>query len=178
MASRHRFLIDGAERTVNLEPVPVAEGAPPRYRITIDDGAPFEVDASVNGIPGLVATTTDGRPSRAYVARRTQGFDVTVAGRTFEVRSAVGTGRGRGTIGGAEDPIGKVTAPLAGVVVSVHVKPGDTIEVGQLLVVVEAMKMQNEIHAPHAGTVTAVQFEAGARCERHDLLVEYTPTEA
>ncbi len=55
-----------------------------------------------------------------------------------------------------------VTAPMPGKVVRVLVAPGDAVEAGQGLVVVEAMKMQNEMKAPRAGRVSAVPAREGA----------------
>ena len=56
---------------------------------------------------------------------------------------------------------GAVTSPMQGTVLAVHVAEGDTVEAGQLLCIVEAMKMENEIHAHHAGTVTRLSIEPG-----------------
>ena len=52
-------------------------------------------------------------------------------------------------------------------------RSGDELEAGQTACVVEAMKMQNEVHIPRPGTVTAVHCTAGQRVERAELLVEY-----
>ena len=170
--ARHRFVVDGVEHVVTVE---AGEGA--SFGVTIDAADPIEVQAQIAG--GLVTTFEAGRPSRAFVARHArgqeQGFNVTVDGRRFEVRAASASRRGRSVVGGAEDPPGKVSSPLAGVVVAVNVAVGDHVEAGAVLAVVEAMKMQNEVHAPLPGTITAVRVEAGARCERGDLLIEYTP---
>lgn len=170
MASRHRFVVGGRERTV------VIDDSDGRITATIDDGPAVEIDATTSGVPGLFSILVDGVPARAYVSRRGQGFEVTVDGRRFELLPAT-RGRGRGVVGGLEDAPGKVTAPLAGMVVSVHVAVGDAIEARQLLVVVEAMKMQNEVNAPHAGAVTALHCEQGARVEQGELLLEYEPAE-
>ena len=51
------------------------------------------------------------------------------------------------------------------------VAPGDAVEVGQTLLAVEAMKMQNELRAPRAGTVTHVPVGAGSTVELGDVLV-------
>ena len=172
MASRHRFLLEGREHTV------VIDERDGRTMVTIDDGEPLEVDATTSGLPGTLSLMVGGRPADAYVSRRGQGFAVTVGGRQFLVEPAAAASRQRSAVGGLDDPPGTVTAPLAGVVVEVHVQVGDEIEVGQSLLVLEAMKMQNEIHAPHAGTVTAVHFAAGERAEQGELLVEYEPAES
>ena len=170
MASRHRFVVGGRERTV------VIDESDGRFTAVIDDGPAVEIDATTSGIPGLFSILVDGAPARAYVSRHGQGFEVTVDGRRFELLPAAG-GRGRGVVGGLDDAPGKVTAPLAGMVVSVRVAVGDAIERGQLLVVVEAMKMQNEVSSPHPGSVTALHCEQGARVEQGELLLEYDPAE-
>jgi biotin carboxyl carrier protein len=56
-------------------------------------------------------------------------------------------------------------------VVSVSVAPGDAVAAGQQLLVVEAMKMQNELRAPREGTVEQVAVGAGATIDVGDLLV-------
>lgn len=54
-----------------------------------------------------------------------------------------------------------VKAPLPGVIISVNVNPGDTVRAGQVVAVLEAMKMENEIQAENDGTVTAVNVAKG-----------------
>jgi propionyl-CoA carboxylase alpha chain len=66
---------------------------------------------------------------------------------------------------------GGPVSPLPGTVLSVHVEEGDAVEDGQLLVVVEAMKMEHKITAPTAATVTEVKVAAGQRVDAGDVLV-------
>lgn len=73
---------------------------------------------------------------------------------------------------------GAVTAQMTGRVISVSVKPGDKVTEGQILLIVEAMKMENEIAAPLAGTVKEVAVAAGARVSEGDLLLQIEPAEA
>ena len=66
---------------------------------------------------------------------------------------------------------GRRTSIIPGVVVSVSVTPGDTVTAGQQLLVVEAMKMQNELRAPRAGTIEHVAVGAGATIDVGDVLL-------
>jgi biotin carboxyl carrier protein len=54
-----------------------------------------------------------------------------------------------------------VKAPLPGTITSINVKVGDTVNVGDVVVVLEAMKMQNNIEAEYAGTITAINVTPG-----------------
>ena len=167
MAKRHRLLINGRERTVVLDD----QGG--RVLVTLDGGEPFEVEVISHSVPGALSMVVGGAPRRAYVTRAAGGFDVIVDSRRFRVLPA-GRGRARGAIGKEDEP-GKITSPLAGVVMEIRVAAGDPVSEGQAVAVVEAMKMQNEIQCPHAGTVTAVHVEQGQRVEQGGLLVEYEP---
>jgi biotin carboxyl carrier protein len=55
---------------------------------------------------------------------------------------------------------------MSGVVQGLHVSPGDEVQAGAVVVVIEAMKMQNELRARHAGTVKAVYVSVGQRVEQ------------
>jgi len=63
-----------------------------------------------------------------------------------------------------------VKAPMPGTVLAVNVKPGDTVKKGQVLLILEAMKMENEIMAPKDGKVTAVNAQKGATVESGAVL--------
>ncbi len=65
----------------------------------------------------------------------------------------------------------EIHATIPGRVVSVPVGPGDTLEAGQQILVVEAMKMQNELRAPREGTVRSVAVAVGTNIEVGDLLL-------
>ncbi len=64
----------------------------------------------------------------------------------------------------------KVTAPMPGNILSVAVKEGDTVKEGQQLMILEAMKMENEILAPCAGKVTSIAVAKGSTVESGSLL--------
>ena len=64
-----------------------------------------------------------------------------------------------------------VSAPMPGKIMSVAVKPGDAVKRGQILLILEAMKMQNEIMAPADGTVADVRVSAGSTVNTGDVMV-------
>jgi 3-methylcrotonyl-CoA carboxylase alpha subunit len=70
---------------------------------------------------------------------------------------------------------GGLTSPLPGVVVAVPVTVGQAVAAGELLMVIEAMKMEHAITAPHAGTVVAIHFTKGERVPEGGALLELTP---
>lgn len=65
----------------------------------------------------------------------------------------------------------KVNAPMPGKILAVKVNVGDTVKKGQVLVILEAMKMENEIGAPEDGTVAGIHTKDGTTVEAGDLLV-------
>ena len=73
----------------------------------------------------------------------------------------------------AAAPAGSITveAPMPGKVLSVNVKAGDKVEAGDVLLILEAMKMQNEIMAPEDGTVSDVRVSAGDTVATGDVMV-------
>ena len=88
-------------------------------------------------------------------------FDVEIVDpRAVRRRGASGTVEGRQTL----------TAAMPGKVVRVLVSEGDTVEAGQGIVVVEAMKMQNEVKSPKAGTVVKIAASEGSTVNAGELL--------
>lgn len=67
---------------------------------------------------------------------------------------------------------GIVTAPMPGRVVEVHVRPGDEVQAGTPLIVIEAMKMQNALFSPGPGRVERVLASVGATIDRGAILLE------
>jgi propionyl-CoA carboxylase alpha chain len=66
---------------------------------------------------------------------------------------------------------GSLQAPLPGTIVSVRVEPGEHVAAGQVLVALEAMKMEHLIRAPHAGTVAEVRVSVGDQVETASVLL-------
>jgi methylmalonyl-CoA carboxyltransferase 1.3S subunit len=74
---------------------------------------------------------------------------------------------------GAWEASGKVCrSPVTGLVIKVNVKPGQTVAAGELMLVLEAMKMETNITAPHAATVKTVHVTPGDSVKMNQVLVE------
>jgi biotin carboxyl carrier protein len=115
----------------------------------------------------------DDRMVEVLVAEESQAFNVQIAGRSYEVETVRRRFRGRPDEGDHFiDGRWLLRAPLTGVVVETRVAAGDAVAQGDVLLVVEAMKMLNELRARVAGTVAAVHPEAGQRVEIGEVLAE------
>ncbi len=73
----------------------------------------------------------------------------------------------------ADHAVKEVKAPMPGLVLDIQVNPGDTVEKGTPLLILEAMKMENVIKSPGEGVIKAVAVEKGAAVEKNALLVEF-----
>lgn len=105
-------------------------------------------------------------------------FRVTVDGQVFEVEVEE-MGVAEAAVAAPPEPVarprtsggGAVTAPLPGLVLDVKVEPGQTVAAGQVVIILEAMKMENEIVAPMDGTVAAVDVAKGTSVGAGDRLL-------
>ncbi len=107
--------------------------------------------------PGVYSVLLNG----ASYEVRVSGTEASIGGHRYSVetvdpRQWKRTRTGVGAAGRAA-----ITAPMPGRIVRVLVAEGDEVEAGQGIVVVEAMKMQNELKAPRAGRVTSLAVKAG-----------------
>jgi biotin carboxyl carrier protein len=146
-----------------------------KWQVAVD-GRTIEIDserlASVIQVePGVYAVLLDGASYEIRLVETSQGLLAEVGGRRFsvEVSDPRDTSRGsRASLGSGRQ---NVAAPMPGKVVRVLVNVGDSVDVGQGLVVVEAMKMQNEMKAARPGRVTQVRVQAGETVGAGDTLV-------
>ena len=104
-------------------------------------------------------------------------YEATVEDQTFiiEVPNAQAAPRARRGRGAKKKKSGTVSASIPGKVVTVEVKKGDVVKEGQVILILEAMKMQNEIQAPVDGTVINVACEEGQAIEANVPLVVIEP---
>ena len=118
--------------------------------------------------PGVMSLVVDGRQFRCIL----DGDAVVINGRRygFEVEDPRSLQGRRGVGGGAQGPR-PVKAPMPGRVVRLLVEVGDEVVEGQGVVVIEAMKMQNELRASKAGRVAKVSVAVGDTVGAGDVLV-------
>ncbi len=162
--------VNGRRRTVSIEP-DGATGQGGSFRVRVD-GVLHEVDARPTDLGLSLLFAGSGRSVDAAVVERRAGellvqlprvsLIADVDGRRFRRQAAGGTASG-GEL--------RIMAPMPGRVLRVLVKPGDDVEARQGLVVVEAMKMENEIRSPRAGRVKDVAVADGQSVEGGRLLV-------
>jgi biotin carboxyl carrier protein len=142
-----------------------------RYRITIGERV-WDVDARLTA-QGISSLIIDGVSYVSDVEDHTGTCVVDVGGESYAIevedqtRYIIRTrGGGAGGAGGQT-----VKAPLPGKITHVAVRVGDAVTPGQSLVVIEAMKMENELKATAAGTVREVRVTAGQPVNAGDVLV-------
>ena len=137
------------------------------------------VPARLAEVPGTpVRLVTIGESSHRVVVRRGDRrgrYTLWVDGWRFDAEALDERTQAIRDMTGAEaGPSGPapLVAPMPGLVVRVDVSPGDVVQAGQALVVMEAMKMENELRSPSAGTVRAVLAAPGTAVEKGAVLVE------
>ncbi|NCG00639.1 MAG: biotin/lipoyl-binding protein [Euryarchaeota archaeon] len=119
----------------------------------------------------------DGIEFEVLVDGEGTSWSATVEGRTFqiEIPDAAPVAKKKRSGSGKKKKSGTVSANIPGKVVTVEVKAGDEVVEGQVILILEAMKMQNEIQAPISGTVSSVNCEEGQAIEANIPLVIIEP---
>ena len=144
------LVLDGVERRAELRVLP---GAPVRQLVL--DGRAVEL-----------TLRREGRGVWEVGARGDRWLAEAVDERTRHLRSLTGAGGVRGRTA-------RLIAPMPGLVLRVEVEPGQRIEAGMGLIVLEAMKMENELRAATAALVKAVVVAPGQAVEKGQVLVEF-----
>lgn len=114
---------------------------------------------------GKVAITVDGRPGRLEVEYEERLEEL----RTVSLPQTPGT-TGAGSPVALGEPI---RAPMPGKVLEVFVTDGDPVNAGEAVIILEAMKMQNEIRAPRKGVIGKVHCASGESVSANDMLMEF-----
>lgn len=98
-------------------------------------------------------------------------FSINLSGKTYDVTITDPRRLPRGkAIAGHDHGAAEIVSPMPGKVVRVLVEPGATVKVGDGIIVVEAMKMQNEMKAPKAGVVISINAKDGATVNAGEVL--------
>ena len=158
--STHEITVDGDSVLVNGRParahLEMVHGTPVCHLVLDGRSHTFAVGGALSG-------------GRWTLVDRGEQVEVEVLDeRTRHIQSLVGAGKSQGSGG-------TIKAPMPGLVVKVLVEPGTTVAAGQGLVVLEAMKMENEIKATVAGLVESVAVKPGQAVEKGTGLVVLRP---
>jgi biotin carboxyl carrier protein len=145
-----------------------AGGAAGRYTVRLE-GRQLEVDVRDAGAHTL-SLIVDARSHEVGIERGEGGYRVALRGEVLDVGLVEGA-RGAAAPRPASSGPARVQAPMPGKLVRVLVSAGEEVGAGQGLVVMEAMKMENEIRAPRAGRVKEAPVREGQTVETGALLV-------
>jgi biotin carboxyl carrier protein len=136
-----------------------------------------ELSASLESIDGraLFSLIIDDASYEVFVERRDRVYFVTVAGDRYEVRvedERMKLLRERAGAVQEEVREAAVKAPMPGLVVDVIVQEGQEVAAGDGVVILEAMKMENEIRSPQAGRVRSIRVSPGQTVNQGDTMLE------
>ena len=154
---RHSVDLDGASASIGGESAPAS--------VTDVEGTPVRL-VTIGGVQHRVVARREG-PKGRYV--------LWMDGWRFEVEALDERQRAIRDLGAAAAKASgpaPVVAPMPGLIVRVHVQVGDTVTAGQPVVVMEAMKMENELRATAGGTVKGIAAVPGKAVEKGTVLVE------
>lgn len=138
------------------------------------DGKIYNVDfESVSGQP-VFSLIVDGKSHEAYVQEGDENWQVLMRGRLYPVKvedEREKRLRAAGGAGVAETGEFHLKAPMPGLVVSVPVTEGQEVKKGQVLLILESMKMQNELKAPRDGKISRIRVKPGESVEQKQALL-------
>jgi biotin carboxyl carrier protein len=159
------FLVDGTTRTIGLEN---------RGRTFVFRDGETVLEAEVRRVSANeLLFRFGGRTARVYLARDDGRTFVSVAGREFIVTEAP---PGQATLLKRDEKTPerslKIKAPMPGKVIHLSVREGDEVRRNQALLIVEAMKMENEIQSPVAGLIKKVHTAVGDFVDSEKPLIE------
>ena len=124
------------------------------------------------GDSGLYLLMVDNQPIEVYLERRRGGAVVNIGRHHWDMDVRPWRpGAERARESSQQKGIVRVVAPMTGSIVEVRCAAGDTVAQGDVLLVIESMKMNNELRAQAAGVVETVGVSAGQKVNANDLLV-------
>lgn len=138
------------------------------------NGEMHQIDFRAINEPALYSVLLDNRSWEALLERNGDGFRISIDGELFLVTvQDERTRKIEKALSKAAAPSGELTvkAPMPGMVRGVTSQVGQEVQAGQGLIILEAMKMENELRAPRAGTITEVRVKPGDAVEQGQPLV-------
>jgi len=132
--------------------------------------------AAVNGVP-LYSLIVNNESFEGYVYPDDAGWQVLLQGQFYQIRVEDEREKRLRTAGSAAERPGAefvLKAPMPGLVIDVLVQEDQRVEKGQTLLVLESMKMQNELRAPRAGVVTRLRVKSGESVQQKQILLNIT----
>lgn len=153
--------------------------------VEIGGGGQFQIDGLSGGAEiiavgdGKYSVVIDGAQYAAHLEQDENGsYQVDIRGHSFQIEIVDPRRLVRGEEGFSSAGSQTITAPMPGKVVEIKVAPGDSVRTGDGVIVVEAMKMQNELKAARDGTVAAVNVSIGDSVAPGNALavIEESPT--
>ena len=138
------------------------------------DGKLYNVDfESVSGQP-VFSLIVDGKSHEAYVQEGDDNWQVLMRGRLYPVKvedEREKRLRAAGGGGVAETGEYHLKAPMPGLVIAVPVAEGQEVKKGQVLLILESMKMQNELKSPRDGKISRIRVKPGESVEQRQALL-------
>lgn len=150
-----------------------------QYEIEIDNDGGIKVNGESRDVDflnlggALYSVITQNKSLEVVIEDEDDKIAVLMGGRLYETQvldeRALLMAQRRGGLGGGS---GEVHSPMPGMIVKVVVVVGQEVTQGQTVVILESMKMQNELKAPIDGTVKAVHVEGSQTVDKNTLLIE------
>ncbi|MGQ9832327.1 MAG: biotin/lipoyl-containing protein [Candidatus Villigracilaceae bacterium] len=135
----------------------------------------YEIDLSPVSEQSVYSLLVDNKSYEIYTyPGENDSLHVFMLGRMYEVQvENEREKRLRAQAGNVIVTVGEfhLKAPMPGLVVSIPVEEGQTVEKGQILIILESMKMQNELKSPRAGKVSRIRVKPGESVEQHTTLL-------
>lgn len=156
-----------------VEEVEVTEQEDGTYRLQMGDRV-YEVNLRQVGAQNIYSLLIDGVSHQLHAELAPPSVEILLKGEQLSLFVAPKTAAGgMASFGDAGTGPLQVKAPMPGVVNDIYVTPGQAVERGDRLLLLEAMKMNNEIRAPRSGVVQEVRVEKGQRVNKDDVLVAF-----
>lgn len=138
------------------------------------DGQLLDVDFGTIANQPVYSLIIGGKSYEAYVYPGDDDYQVLLKGHSFSVKVEDEREKRLRAAGGStvsESTDFHLKSPMPGLVVALPVAEGEVVRKGQVLVILESMKMQNELKSPRDGTLTRIKVKAGDRVEQRQTLL-------